>query len=312
MIVIFESILPVFLLIMLGNLLRRTPFVGAEGWLGLERISYWVLYPALLFMTVLRADFAGLRLDALLVALLVAIGLMAALVLATWPLWKRSGKATRAEFSSIFQTSLRWNGFIALAVAQKIFPPAGAAVVALAMAAIIIPLNVMAVAVVSRFGDREANWAGVARATATNPLILGVVAALVLRQLPGGLYEPFAGTIDLVANAAIGMGLISLGAGLRPADMLGLRAALWFPVALKLAILPVVLCGLAYALGVRGEELVYLALCGAVPTAMNGYMLARQLGGDAEFYAAVTTLQTMIAVLTIPLALALAVQLSSG
>ncbi len=46
------------------------------------------------------------------------------------------------------------------------------------------------------------------------------------------------------------------------------------------------------AFGVTGVQLSYLALCGAVPTAMNGYLLARQLGGDAELYAAVTTLQT--------------------
>ena len=45
---------------------------------------------------------------------------------------------------------------------------------------------------------------------------------------------------------------------------------------------------------------------------MNGYMLARQLGGDAEFYAAVTTLQTALAVVTMPAALAWAAQLASG
>lgn len=312
MIVIFESILPVFLLIVAGNLMRRTPFLSAEGWLGLERISYWVLYPALLFVTVLRADFGGVKLDAVLATLLAAIAIMAAVVLASWPLWRRSGGATRGEFSSMFQTAIRWNGFIALAVAQKIFPPAGAAVVALAMAVIIIPLNVMAVAVVSRFGVGPTRWTAVARATLTNPIIVSVAAGIALRFLPFGLYAPLDGTINLVANAALGVGLISLGAGLRPRDMLSLRPAIWFPVVLKLAVVPTLLFGLAYWLGVRGPELVYLVLCGAVPTAMNGYMLARQLGGDPEFYAAVATLQTALAVLTMPVALALAVQFSSG
>ena len=39
---------------------------------------------------------------------------------------------------------------------------------------------------------------------------------------------------------------------------------------------------------------------------MNGYLLARQLGGDAELYAAVTTLQTAVSFFTIPAMLALA------
>ncbi len=312
MLVIFESILPIFLLIVLGNVLRRLPLMDAHGWAGLDQVSYWVLYPTLLFATVLHADFGSLRLDALLVSLLLTIAIMAVLTLATWPLWRASGRATAPEFSSMFQTSLRWNGFIALAVAQKIFPPEGAAVVALAMAVIIIPLNVLSVSVVARFGGRHAHWPKVLKATLTNPLIIGVALAIVLRFLPGGLYEPIDGAIGLVAQAALGMGLIAIGAGLRPKDMLRPRIAIWVPVVLKLAVLPALLCAVAYALGIRGPELVYLTLCGSVPSAMNGYMLARQLGGDAEFYAAVTTLQTVLAVLTMPVALAIAAQLSSG
>ena len=262
MIAIFESILPIFLIIVLGNLLRRTTLIDPAGWLGLEQISYWVLYPTLLFATILNADFSNLRIDSMLAALLVTVAVMAALVLATWPMFRQSGAATPGEFSSIFQTALRWNGFIALAVAQKIFPPEGSAVVALAMAVIIIPLNVMSVAVVSRFGNHQANWSKVLRETARNPLIIGVAAGILLRWLPG--------------------------------------------------VLPALLCAVAYALGVRDTEIVYLALCGSVPTAMNGYMLARQLGGDAGLYAAVTTLQTVLAALTMPEVLALAAQLISG
>jgi predicted permease len=180
------------------------------------------------------------------------------------------------------------------------------------MAVIIIPLNVMSVAVVSRFGSRSADWPSVMRTTATNPLIIGVAAAILLRFLPGGLYGPVDGAISLVADAAIGIGLITIGGGLRPADVMQFRLALWVPVVLKLIALPALLGCIAFLLGIRGEELVYLVLCGSVPTAMNGYMLARQLGGDAEFYAAVTTLQTVLAVFTMPAALALAAQLSSG
>lgn len=308
MIVIFESILPIFLLIVLGNGLRRTPIISDQGWRGLEQINYWLLYPALLFGTILNADFGGLEIGAMLAALLLTILGGAAIVLSTRRLWR----ATGPEFSSMFQTALRWNGFVAIAVSRKMFPPEGTAVVALAMAVIIIPLNVLSVAVVSRFGTQSADWSSVARSTATNPLILGVAAAILLRATGIGLPGPLDEAVDLVANAAIGIGLISVGAGLRPRDMLSARAALWFPVAFKLVLLPAALCALAYGFGVRGPELAYLALCGAVPTAMNGYVLARQLGGDAGFYAAAATLQTVLALLSMPIVLAVAVQLSSG
>lgn len=45
---------------------------------------------------------------------------------------------------------------------------------------------------------------------------------------------------------------------------------------------------------------------------MNGYMLSRQLGGDAQLYATVATLQTVLAFFTIPIVLAMVAQLSSG
>lgn len=312
MLVIFESILPVFLIIVAGYLLRRTPLTDGAGWLGVERVSYWLLFPVLLVTTLLHADFSGLKLDAMLAALLVSVVLVALLVLASWPFWRSLGSYTPAEFSSVFQTAVRWNSFVALAVANSAFPPAALTIVALVMAIIIVPINIMSVATVARFGSREADWSSVAYKTVTNPLIIGVLVGLALRWLPNGLYGPVDEALKLVGEAAIGVGLLLIGTGLRVADMFKPRLGVWVPVVVKLALLPAVLGAIAYALGVRGPELVYLVLCGSVPTAMNGYTLARQLGGDAEFYAAVTTLQTALAVITMPLALSVAAQLASG
>ncbi len=312
MLPIFESILPIFLLIVLGNLLSRAPLFPRTAWQGMEQMSYWVLYPVLLFNAILAADMSNMRLDALLAALLITLLIMGILVMALWPVFRATGTANGGEFSSIFQTSMRWNGFIALAVAQKLYPPQGAAVVALAMATIIIPLNISSVAVVIRFGTGDADWKRILKAMATNPLIIGVASAIVVRLTFGGIYAPLQEMLGLLGGAAIGLGLLTIGAGLRVADAQKPRFAMVVPIVLKLMLWPALLTGVAYALGVRGPELVYLALCGSVPTAMNGYVLARQLGGDAEFYAAETTLQTAAAFITMPVALALAAQLASG
>ena len=47
MLPIFESIVPIFLLIVLGNFLRRMPFIDDKAWPGLEQLGFWFLYPAL-------------------------------------------------------------------------------------------------------------------------------------------------------------------------------------------------------------------------------------------------------------------------
>jgi malonate transporter len=46
--------------------------------------------------------------------------------------------------------------------------------------------------------------------------------------------------------------------------------------------------------------------CASVPSASNGYILARQMGGDAPLLAQILTVQTILAVLTMPIFIALA------
>ena len=306
MIATFESILPIFLLIIAGNLLRRSPLIDKSAWNGLEQLGFWFLYPALLFASILRADFSGLSLGPLIIALMAALFLGMAGMLALWPAFRAAGLIARSEYSTVFQTALRWNGFMALAIAEKLFPPEGVAVVALAMAAIVIPVNLVTVLVVTRFADSQADLGTLARRMAVNPLVLAATAGLLARYLPGGLYAPLDVTLSLVARAALGMGLIAIGAGLRPGDMFSLRPALWLPVVLKLAVYPVVLGGIALAIGIGGQDLVFLVLCAAMPTAMNGYLLAKQIGGDAPLYAATVTMQTAVSFFSIPAVLAVA------
>ncbi|MAW87648.1 MAG: transporter [Phyllobacteriaceae bacterium] len=311
MIATFESILPIFLLIMAGNLLRRSPVIDRAAWNGLEQLGFWFLYPALLFASILRADFSRLELGPLIVALVAALFLGMGAMMAFWPALRAIGKIARSEYSTVFQTAVRWNGFMALAIAEKLFPPEGVAVVALAMAAIVIPVNIASVFVVTRFADAQADWGTIIRRMAVNPLILAATAGLLARHIPGGLYGPLDVTLSLVARAALGMGLIAIGAGLRPGDMFSARASLWFPVVIKLAVYPAILVGLGLAFGVTGEAILWLALCGAVPTAMNGYLLARQMGGDAPLYAATVTVQTAVSFFSIPAVLGLAALVAS-
>ena len=233
MLATFESILPVFLLILAGNVLRRLPLIDQGGWRGLEQLGYWFLYPTLLFVTILNADFSGLEIDAMMAALLCAVLAMCALTSALWPLLRLFGLVTSGQFSSVYQTAVRWNAFIALAVAQKIFPPEGMAVVALAMAVIIVPINLASVAVVTRFAHREMDWPKLGRNILTNPLILTCFAAIGLRFAPFGLYAPITEALDLAGRAALGMGLVAIGAGLRPEDLLRPSFALVLPVVLN-------------------------------------------------------------------------------
>ncbi|MCY0146534.1 AEC family transporter [Hoeflea sp. G2-23] len=309
MIPIFESILPIFLIVLLGVALKRTPFIDQSVWPGLETLGYYVLFPALLFLTLAQADYSSFELGTMAMVSLIAVMVMIALLLAIYPLARAHG-ISDASYSSVFQTSSRWNGFIALAIAEKLAGVEGLALVALVMAVIVIPLNLINVAMLVWFGTGARSFGSLARRIIGNPLILGCLGGILFGALPFGIYPPMEQAIDLVARSALGLGLVMIGAGLTVTDALRPTPALIMPVVLKLLVFPVIMIGLALGFGLGGETLIILALCAAVPTAMNGFVLARQMGGDASLYAAVAMLQTIASFLTIPAVLWAAGQLA--
>ncbi|WP_419912523.1 AEC family transporter [Hoeflea sp.] len=311
MLPIFESILPIFLIVLLGVVLKRLPIVDRNVWHGLEEVGYYVLFPALLFLTLYRADFSGLELTEVSVATFATMGVMFALMLAMWPMMRNKG-VSNAAYSTVFQTATRWNGFIALAIADKLYGDTGLALTALVMALIIIPINLGNVAMLVWFVSPNRDIRSLAWRLLTNPLILSSLAGIAFQYFGIPVYAPVEQAVDLIASAALGMGLLMVGAGLRIRDTVKPKPVAILPVFLKLLLYPAVLTTIGWWAGAEGETLIILAICGSVPTAMNGYLLARQMGGDATLYATVATLQTAAAFFSIPLVIYAAGYVASG
>lgn len=76
-------------------------------------------------------------------------------------------------------------------------------------------------------------------------------------------------------------------------------------VVFKLVLMPVIALVLAVWFGLSGDSLAIVAICAAVPTSTSAYVLARQMGGDAPLLAQIITLQTILAAITMPIAIAL-------
>ena len=79
----------------------------------------------------------------------------------------------------------------------------------------------------------------------------------------------------------------------------GARTFSWSLV--RLLGLPAVTLMVGYAIGLTGTPLAIALICAATPTATNSYILARELGGDAPLAANLIAVQTVLAMLTMPL-----------
>lgn len=305
MLIIFESLLPIFLLIVLGQALRKANFIPEETWPGMERISFFLFFPILLFVTVFTADFGKIAAAEAASGFLTGIGIMLALMLLLRKPMEAALQLSPASYSSIYQTTTRWNGFIILAIAEKLAGSAGLAIVAIGMGAMVGPINVVNIAVVTALGEREGPKLNIFRQIATNPLILAVLAGVIGNTTGFKLYLPLETTLQLIAQVSLPLGLLLVGAGLR--IRLPSRALIAAIIAtfIKLAIMPAVFAACGWWFGARGDTLMVVALCGAGPAAMNGYVVARELGGDAPLFAVIVTLQTFVCFFTIPIVIAL-------
>lgn len=305
MAIVLAGLLPVFLLIVLGVVLKRTLMRLETQWHGLERLTYYVLFPMLLIQTLVKADLSGIPVAGVGGALLLAALLMSMLCLALRPLLSRLAVDGPA-FTSVFQGATRWQTYVALAVSGNLFGTAGLALASVAMVAIIPLVNVLSVAVLAHYASPEKQTLRtIVMTVLRNPLIwacaIGLAVNLVHLPLPKIWHQ----VADALGGSSLAIGLLVTGAGLHLEGLLRPSAAAILGVVLKLILMPALGIALGLAFGLSGTNLVIVAACSAVPASSSAYVLARQMGGDAPLLAQIITLQTILAAVTMPIAIAL-------
>ena len=285
-------LLPDFALILLGVAIRRWMGLGDHFWNGVEKLVYFILFPALLINAIVRT-----RLDLLaaLPLLATAFSAMAAgMLLAAAP--RILSRLPALTFASMFQCGYRFNSYIALAVAGMLFGAPGIATMGLIVGAAVPVANLVSVWMLAHHGN-SGLWQEIAR----NPLIWGTATGFLLNLagfMPPAPVQAFLGRL---ADASIALGLIAVGAALRLESTPGVRGfALWL-VVVKLGLLPLVAILVGGWLGLSGLHLQVVVLFAALPTASSAYILAMRMGGDGRSVAWLISATTLGAMLTLPL-----------
>ncbi len=304
--VVIAALLPVFLLIVLGFILRRSLMRLETQWHGLERLTYYVLFPVLLVQTLVKADLTKVPVAGVGGALLISAVVMSLLCLALRPLltrWAVDGPA----FTSIFQGATRWQTYVALAVSGNLFGDFGLALASVAMVAIIPFVNVASVSVLAHYASPEKQSVrAIVMTVVRNPLIWACAIGLAINVVQLPLPRIWHEVADALGRSSLAIGLLVTGAGLHLEGMFRPSLAASLAVFLKLILMPVFAVALALWFGLSGTNLVIVTVCSAVPTSSSAYVLARQMGGDAPLLAQIITLQTILAAVTMPIAIALA------
>ena len=293
---IITILLPDFSLILLGVILMRATKWGPEFWAGMEKMVYFVLFPALLFYSTARTplDFSvtGKLIQAAL--LVVASG-----ILLGW-LAKPLFTVKPMSFESAVQTAFRFNSYMALALAFRLGGDAGTSMMALIMGFAIPLCNMAAVhALVHKSG-------GLLRELARNPLLLATGSGVLFNLAGLHLPEVLGVVLSRMGNASIALGLIMVGAGLRLSGLAEAKGMSAYMIAVKLLAIPALALALGGWYGLPPLQLQILVTFAALPTASSAYVLATRMGGNGPLVAFIITAGTMASIGTLPLWLLLA------
>jgi len=311
MIAVASALLPVGLLVALGVFLKRTLLPGEPAWDAIERITYYVLFPSLLFVATATADLSKVPVWGIATALVGAILILSAVLLLLRVPLQRRFALSGAAYTSVFQGVVRWNTYVALGIASALLGEFGLALAAVALAGMIPLINVICVFVLARYASHTpAKLGSVGLHLLRNPFIWACALGIAVNASGLPLPKPVVGFCTALGQASLPLGLLIVGAGVDLRSLAKIDAPVVIALIGKLVAMPALALAIGYSTGVRGPALAVIAIAAAVPSAPNGYMLARQMGGDAPLMARILTAQIFLAVLSIPAALAVAAWLA--
>ncbi|MCB1395267.1 MAG: AEC family transporter [Rhodobacter sp.] len=294
---ILAGLVPSFLLVGLGGLVRRR--LSDNAWLGLDRLNFEILFPALLFNAA-----ASRPLDPALVAVIgPAVWSILTLGLVAGYAARRFGPTRFLDFAGGWQTAWRFNTAMGFVAASTLSGPDAAMMAVVAGMAVPVA-NVFAVGALSRGGNLGA--LATARRIALNPFLLaslgGVFVGLTGLRPPALVMAPVA----MLAQAAIPVALVSIGATMDWRALARLNAFSAILCGVKLMLLPAVTLTLCLVLRADPALAAMLVAFAALPPATASHVLAAGFGADRVLTATVVAQGTLLAALTLPLWLWLA------
>jgi len=295
-----QLLLPDFSLILLGFLICRHTFLNRQVWQSVEMLVYYLLFPTLLFQSILKSP---IQLDAAsgLVGAAIALGALAVAMSYCLPWVPLLGKRIdRRDHAAAAQVGFRFNSYIMLALSDRLLGAQGLLMMAM-MIGICVPLfNIAAVWPMTRGSGR-----GFLGELVRNPLIIATIAGLVCNfaglSIPAWIEPVF----TRISAASLALGLMAAGAGLQLGELRRNRGLSLSLLAIRHAIQPLLAWLLARLFRLDPPQTLVLILLSASPTAPSAFVLAARMGLNGPYVAGLVTLSTMLGVLSLPFALSL-------
>lgn len=293
---ILTALIPIFLLILTGFSFKKINFPSAEFWKNADKLTYFVLMPALLIFKLSTANLDNLNaIDFVITGIL---GIVFVLVISIIIKFKMN--TSGASFTSVVQGAIRFNTYVFLGLIAAILGDEGIALSALLITFAIPIINVICITVFAIYvNDTKATFMGMIKSIVKNPLIVACVIGGSINYFD--FYMPIIAIkfLEILSASALPLGLLSIGFALDLNSIKEAKLELVVSSVLKLVVMPIAMFFIGKLFALDSFLLTILIIFAAMPTASSSFILARQLGGDTKLMASIITFETLFSLFTV-------------
>ena len=285
---ILATIAPIFIIIAFGFFLTHKRVLSERFISEANRFVFQFPLPFLIFIGIVKSGLKStgcLPIAAVTVPSLVVMGI--ALVVAKIARYK--GDKLGSFVQSTFHGNVTYVGF---AVLFYMFGEEGLEKGSLLAGTLIIFNNALAIIILSLTSAGHRSPLKIAGSIIRTPIIMATFAAVIFVLLRLSMPSVLMKSLEIVANISLPLALIIIGGSISPAMLRKTFRPAIITTVLKMLILPGIaflfyrMCSPDISRAVPAMVLL------ATPTAITTYIMARELGGDAELASGCITLST--------------------
>jgi hypothetical protein len=293
---IVNTIAPIFIIIATGFFIQRYGFLGKNFFEEANRFVFFFSLPFLIFTGIAKSDPSAF-----------GLGTVASVILPTLAILILSlvlGRLFKLRFSTLGTfTQISFHGnvsYIGLAVLFYMLGEDGLRQGSVMVAVLIVANNVLATIILELTGSSapSRHWLRPFLAVLRNPVV--IASFLGVFVLFSGMRLPVMVTrsMTILANIALPMALITIGTSLAvPALKKSLKLSIIASI-LKLFVLPLLALFSSRIFDVPAGQASAAILLLATPAATTSYIMAQEMGGDAELASNSVTLTILLSAFT--------------
>jgi malonate transporter and related proteins len=298
LIFITTIVLPVFLIVIIGVILKQLKIVDDIFIKSTSHFVFYVALPVLIFMKLYDVDI-GSAFD-LKMILLVVFGIIATFLVAF--LVARYFKLTAENEGVFVQGSFRSNfAIVSLAIIIRMYGTDVAAKAAFLLLFAMPLYNLLAIVALTIpfYKSKNVNYKNMLKEIASNPLLIAVVAAIVYSFFNIGLHTTLVITGNYLSDTALPVALLGIGGSLNIESLKEASAKAIGAAFIKNILSPSIVTIIAYHLGVKGTDLGVLFLIFASPTAIASFVMAAGMKGNIKLAGNIIIVSTFGSIFTI-------------